>query len=116
MYKIYCIPIIVACSLFCGSAIAQNFDRRLENPAYWKKEIAKSIATDIVNQVPDMIEEQRIEREQFEQSPDDAHLAKLKQKFFTYIKRDKINQARAISKMMAKKGDDTGVRYLQSLD
>lgn len=115
MQKIHTITITIVCSLCCGVAIAKDFDPKLQDRTFWERKISKSVATGIINQIPDLIEEQNIKRQEVEQT-DDAHLAKLRKKFFTFIKSNKLNQARSISKMMLKKGDQTGERYLQSLN
>lgn len=116
MYKASLIPITFICCALCSAAVARDIRSKLENPRFWEKKISESYATDIVNEIPGMVEDQGFERKQFEQSTDDAYLAKLKKRFFSFAKRNKIIQARIISKMMVKKGDYTGEKYLQSLN
>lgn len=116
MNSTYSITVTVVVCLFSATTIAKDFDRKLESRKYWKGKIAEDYANGIVNDIPSMVDERDIEKKQFDQSTDDAHLAKLKIRFFSFVKRDKMNQARAISKMMVKRGDYTGESYLQSLD
>lgn len=116
MYKTYSISITLICGLFGGTVIAKDVDPKFKDREFWEDKITESFATDIVNEIPNMIRQETLKRELFEQSTDDAYLAKLKVRFFSYVQGNKINQARIISKIMAKKGDDTGERYLQSLE
>jgi hypothetical protein len=115
MYKIYYVLITVICCACSFIASAKDIDPKFEDPAFWEDKITESYATGIINQIPDMIKQQNIKTRQIEQSTDDAHLAKLRKRFFTFVKNNKLNQAEAISKLMLKKGDYTGERYLQSL-